>query len=98
MGFHGYRAAFAGMAAILLYVNGLIDSENASASFGPSCVSAQPYGRTENVGVISVVIAPFELGNVQREIFAADFVEATHSTAVQERPETIDCLSVDNRP
>jgi hypothetical protein len=71
-------------------------SENASAFFGSYCVSAPPYGRAEDVGIVPVVVAPFELRNVQREIFAADFVKAAHDAALQERPETVDCLSVDN--
>ena len=50
-----------------------IFSENASA-FGSACVSAATYGRAENVMVAPIVIAKFEFGNIERQIFAVDLV------------------------
>jgi hypothetical protein len=72
----------------------VIYSDCASASLGSVGASATRYRRAEYVRVIPVVIAPFKFGNVQRQIFAADFVEAAHDAALQKRPETIDRLSV----
>jgi hypothetical protein len=62
---------------------------------GSFYVSATCYRRAEYVRVISVVITPFELGDVQRQVLAADFVETTHDAAFQERPESINRLSMD---
>jgi hypothetical protein len=74
----------------------LANSETASASLGSFCVSAARYRGAENVGVVSVVISELEFGNIQRQIFAADFVEAAHDAALQERPKAIDGLRMDN--
>jgi hypothetical protein len=49
-----------------------------SALAGPAAsqpVSASCYRRTEDVGVLPVVVAPLELGDVERQILAADVVE-----------------------
>jgi hypothetical protein len=70
-------------------------SDCASASLGSVGASATRYRRAEYVSVVAIVIAPFELGNVQRQIFAADYVKTSHDAALQERLEAIDCLSVD---
>ncbi len=72
-----------------------IFAESTAASRGFSGVSATCYRRAENVGVAPVVIAPFKFRDVQRQIFAADFVETAHDTAFQQRPEAIDSLSMD---
>src|ERR1700730_17549874 len=69
-------------------------AETASASLGSFGVSATCYRRAEDVRIVTVVIAPFEFRNIQRQIFAANFVEAAHNTAFQQRPEAVDCLSV----
>jgi hypothetical protein len=66
-------------------------TEHASASHGFG-VSATRYCCAEDVLVVAIVVAPFKLSNVQRQIFAADFMIAAHNTALQERPETIDSL------
>ena len=58
--------------------------------------SAQCYGSTEDVRVVPIVVAEFEFGDIQRQILPADLVKATHNAALQERPEAVDCLSVDN--
>jgi len=73
-----------------------IFSESACASLGSFGASATCYRRAEDVRVIPIVVAPFEFGNIQRQIFAADFVEASHDATLQERPETIDCLGMDS--
>jgi len=71
-----------------------LSAEYASVFCGSSGVSATRYRRTEDVGVFSVVIPKLKLGDVERQIFTADFVEASHDAALQQRPEAIDCLSV----
>jgi hypothetical protein len=70
-------------------------TETASASLGFFRVSAPRFRRAEYVRVIPIVITPFEFRNVQRQVLAADFVEAAHNAAFQERPETINRLSMD---
>jgi hypothetical protein len=70
-------------------------AEDASASHGSYGASAMRYGRAEYIRVIAIVVTPFELSNIQRQIFAADFVEAAHDAAFQERPKAVDSLSVD---
>jgi hypothetical protein len=57
------------------------DAEPASASQGSFCVSATRYRGAKYVSVIAIIVPPFELGDVQRKIFAADFVEAAHDAA-----------------
>jgi hypothetical protein len=69
--------------------------ESADAFFGGGA-SATPYRGSKDVRVVPIVISEFEFCNVQRQIFAADLVEATHDAALQQRPEAIDSLRVDN--
>ena len=52
-------------------------SENA-AIFCDFGASATCYGCAENVGIVPIVVLELEFGDVQREVFAADLVEATH--------------------
>ena len=49
-------------------------TDDASLSHGSFCVSALCYRQAENVGIAAVVVSPFELRDVQREVFAADLV------------------------
>lgn len=51
--------------------------------------------RSENVGVVPIVVPELKLGNVKRQIFAADFVIAAHDAALQDRPEALDCVGMD---
>src|SRR5262245_51973731 len=50
--------------------------------------------RSENVRVISVVIAELELSNIERHVLAADLVERTDDAAFDDRPKSFDCLSM----
>jgi hypothetical protein len=59
-------------------------------------VSAPCYGRAEDVRVVAVVVPKFELGNVQRQVLAADLVEAAHDAALQQRPKAVDGLRVND--
>ena len=52
--------------------------------------------RPEDIGVVAVVIPELEFGDVQRQIFAADLMEASHNAALQQRPENINRLSMHN--
>jgi hypothetical protein len=57
--------------------------------------SASPNRRSENIRVLPIVIAELELGNIERHIFAAHFVECADDTALEDRPKSFDSLSVD---
>ncbi len=60
-----------------------------------SSVSATCYGCAEDIGVGAVVIAKLKLRNIERHVFAADLVERADHAALKDRPEALDCLSVD---
>ena len=51
--------------------------------------------RSKNVRVPPVIIAELELGNIERHIFAAHFMERADHAALDDRPEAFDGLSVD---
>jgi hypothetical protein len=50
--------------------------------------------RPENIRVLPIVIAKLELGNIERHIFAAHFMECADDAALEDRPEAFDGLSV----
>lgn len=52
--------------------------------------------RSEDVSVLSIVVAKLELSNVQRQILVADLVEAPHDATLNQRPEALDCVGVDD--
>lgn len=64
----------------------------AGASF---CASAASYRLPEYIGVVAMVIAKLELGDVERQILLADVVERPDNAALQDRPETFDGLCMD---
>jgi hypothetical protein len=70
-------------------------TENAPVFSRAFCASAKCYGVLENLGVLPVVVAPLEFGDVERQILGTDMVEATHNAALQERPEAVDRLGMD---
>ena len=51
--------------------------------------------RAEDVRIFPIVISERKLCDVQREILAADLVERAHDAALQERPETLNCVCMD---
>ena len=51
--------------------------------------------RSEDVGVPPVVIAELELGDIERHVFAAHFVERADNAALENRPEAFDGLGMD---
>src|ERR1700730_13957835 len=50
--------------------------------------------RSEDVRILTIVVAELKLRNVQRHVFGAHFVERAHHAALEDRPEAFDCLSV----
>lgn len=73
----------------------MIITEITSSSHGFFGVSATRYRRAEYISIAAVVVAPFKLCNIQRQIFTTNFVEAAHDATLQQRPEAIDRLSMD---
>jgi hypothetical protein len=67
--------------------------ENAPFSLG-SGASAPCYSLPEDIRVLPVVVAPLELSHV----FGADVVEAAHDAALQQRPDAVDGLGMDDPP
>jgi len=65
-------------AAVVIYGSFwfMIAAESASVFCGHCGASATTYGRAENVGIVPVVVAEFEFRDIERQIFAADLVEA----------------------
>jgi hypothetical protein len=43
--------------------------------------------RSENVGVVSVIVSELEFSNVQMQIFVADLMECSDNAALEDRPE-----------
>jgi hypothetical protein len=52
------------------------------------------YRLAENIGFAAVVMPELELGEVEREIFLADMVEAAHDAAFEETPERFEIVGV----
>jgi hypothetical protein len=63
--------------------------------FGNFNVLAAIYGRSENVPVLSIVVAELEFRNIQRHIFGAHFMECADNAALKDGPETFDRVRVD---
>lgn len=49
----------------------------------------------EDFGVLAVVVAELELGDVQRQVLGRDFVVAAHDSALEQGPEAFDGVGVD---
>jgi hypothetical protein len=49
---------------------------------------------SEDIRVLAIIIAELEFGDIEREIFLADLVKASHDAALDERPEAFDGLSM----
>jgi len=56
--------------------------------------SAACYRRTKNIRVVAVIVSELKLRDVQRHIFAADFVERADDAAFEDRPEALDRVGV----
>jgi hypothetical protein len=68
-------------------------AENVSAVPGIDA-SATRYSRTEDVGVIAIVVTELKFGNVERHILATDLVEGADNAAFHQRPETFNRVGV----
>jgi len=58
-------------------------------------MSASIYSRSEDIRIESIVIAELKLRNVERQVFRTYFVEATHNSTLNQRPETFNRVGVD---
>jgi hypothetical protein len=56
---------------------------------------ASPDRFSEDVLVLTVVVPELKLGNIQRQILAADLVERADHAALYQRPEAFNGLSAD---
>lgn len=70
-------------------------AEKASVS-SVSSFSAPRYRSLEDVGIHAIIVPELKLSDIQRQIFAADLVEAAHDAALQQRPEAINRLRVND--
>lgn len=92
-----FLAAIAGVLIVIWYISGHFPNpfaERVSACRGIDA-SAPCYSRSKHVGVEAVIIPELKLGDVERQILGADFVERAHDAALNQRPEAVDCLGVD---
>lgn len=69
-------------------------TENADVS-SVSGASATCYRGIEDGRVLPIVVPELELRDVQRQIFAANFVVTADNPALNQRPEAFDCIGVD---
>src|SRR6266404_3035486 len=64
----------------------------ASAS---SDASASTYCRSEDVGILAVVMAKLELGKIKRQIFLAHVMVRAHDSAFEQAPERFEIVGMD---
>src|ERR1700675_3417112 len=57
-------------------------------------VSAACYRGTKNIGVVAVVVAELELGNIQRHVLGADLMERADHATLEDRPEALNRVRV----
>jgi hypothetical protein len=71
----------------------IVFTDHAAVSYGFGA-SATCYRSAEYVRVLPVVVPELKFRDVQRHVLAADFVERAHDATFQQRPKTINRLSV----
>ncbi|MGB6656536.1 MAG: hypothetical protein WA926_10880 [Methylovirgula sp.] len=49
---------------------------------------------SENVGVLTIVVAKLKFSDVERQVFFADFMECAHHPTLNQRPETFNRIRV----
>ena len=76
----------------LLRLNSKWPLQQGSSAFGH--YSASLDRRSKDIRVLAVVVPELKLGDIERQIFLADLVEASHDAALDERPEALDGLSM----
>ncbi len=70
--------------------------KNATKNAVVTALMSAPFNSLpENVRIFTIVIAELELGDIERHIFATHFVECADHTALEDRPEAFDGLSMD---
>jgi hypothetical protein len=52
--------------------------------------------RSEHVGIKTIIVSKLKLGNVQRHIFDAHFVERADYATFEDRPETFNRIGVNS--
>jgi hypothetical protein len=55
---------------------------------------APPNRRSENIGVVPIVVSELKFSDVERHVFGADLVERAHHAALENRPETLNRVRV----
>ena len=80
---------------VLLLASSILAECASAYSCGSFCASAPCYGFSKDIGVVPVVVAELEFGDVQRQIFAADLVEGADDAALEDRPEAFNRVRVD---
>jgi hypothetical protein len=51
------------------------------------CASAASYGGPEDVGVMAIIVAELEFGDIKRQIFFADLMKGADHAALDQRPK-----------
>src|SRR5438128_837229 len=67
--------------------------ERSNAWFWLMCLASADR-RSEDIGVLPVVVAELELRDIERQILVADLVESAHDTALNQRPKTFNRVCV----
>lgn len=52
-------------------------------------------GLAEDVSIVAIVVSELKLGDIQRQIFGADFMKRANNAALEDRPEAFDRVGVD---
>src|SRR5581483_2555280 len=60
-----------------------------------ACVSAACYGRSEDIDVLTMVVAELEFRDVQRQILLADLVIGADNAALEDAPESLNRVGMD---
>jgi hypothetical protein len=50
--------------------------------------------RSENVGIVPIIVPELKLGNVQLHVFDAEFVEAANDSEFEDAPEAFNRVGV----
>src|SRR2546422_455680 len=89
-----FTAPSLGFRARLRFLRGAVGARCLLDCMGGSSASCE-HG-VEDIGVVPMVVTKAELVEVQWEVAAGDLVVAPHDAPLQERPERVEILRVDN--
>src|ERR1700722_249280 len=59
-------------------------------------VSADCYRRSEDIGVMAVVVPELKFSDVERQVFLADLVIAANDPALEDAPKAFNCVGMDS--